>query len=95
MRDVEASVARPVLELRGFRRVTLRPGECRTVSFEISAEQVAYVGADYRRVVEPGAIEIHVGTSSVDLPLTSTIRLVGPTIELRDRRRYLTETVLA
>ena len=95
LRDVEASVARPVLELRGFRRVTLQPGERRTVAFTVSAEQVAYVGADYRRVVEPGTIEILVGTSSVDLPLTATIRLVGPTIELVDRRRYLTRTVLA
>jgi len=94
VRDVEASVARPVLELRGFRRVTLRPGECRTVSFALSAEQFAYVGADHRRVIEPGAIEIHVGTSSMDLPLTATVRLTGPTVELVARRRYLTETAL-
>jgi beta-glucosidase len=94
VRDVEATVARPVVELRGFRRVSLRPGECRTVSFTISAEQFAYVGADYRRVVEPGTIAIHVGTSSVDLPLTATIRLVGPTVEVRERHHYLTETAL-
>ena len=54
VRDVEASVARPVLELRGFRRVSLQPGECRTVTFTLSAEQFAYVGADHRRVIEPG-----------------------------------------
>ncbi len=54
VRDPEATVARPVLELRGFRRVGLAPGERRTVSFRLSAEQFAYVGADYRRVVEPG-----------------------------------------
>jgi beta-glucosidase len=94
VRDVEASVARPVLELRGFRRVSLTLGERRTVSFTMSAEQFAYVGADHRRVVERGAITIHVGTSSVDLPLCATIRLVGPTVELRDRQRYLTETTL-
>ena len=61
----------------------------------MSAEQFAYVGADHRRVVEPGAISVHVGTSSVDLPLTTTIRLVGPLVELRDRQRYLTETAIA
>ena len=71
----------PVLELRGFRRVSLEPGECRTVSFTISAEQFAYVGADHRRVVEPG-ISVHVGTSSVDLPVSTEIRLVGPTVEV-------------
>jgi beta-xylosidase len=94
VRDVEASVARPVLELRGFGRVTLQPGERRTFSFTIAAEQFAYFGADLRRVVEPGTITIHVGSSSVDLPLTTTIRLVGPAIELVDRTRYLTRTVL-
>ena len=73
-RDPEATVARPVLELRGFRRVGLAPGERRSVSFTLSAEQFAYVGADYRRVVEPGAIRLLVGTSSADLPLDAVVR---------------------
>ena len=47
-------VARPVRELRGFRRVALEPGERRTVTFRLSAEQFAYVGADHRRVIESG-----------------------------------------
>ncbi len=94
VRDEEASVARPVLELLGFRRVGLAPGQCRTVSFVVSTEQLAYTGADLRRVVEPGRVGIHVGTSSVDLPLTATLTLVGPTVRLTDRHRYLTETAL-
>ena len=56
VRDEEATVARPVIELRGFRRVRLEPGECRTVAFRLSTEQLAYTGADYRRVVEPGLV---------------------------------------
>ena len=95
IRDVEASVARPVLELRGFRRVSLQPGECRTVSFTLASEQFAYVGADYRRVVEPGAITILLGTSSANLPLAANLTLVGPTIEVVERTRYLTTTTLA
>ena len=55
--DPEATVARPVLELRGFRRVELSPGERRSVSFTMSSEQFAYVGAGYRRLVEPGVIQ--------------------------------------
>jgi beta-glucosidase len=93
-RDDEASVARPVLELRGFRRVSLAPGECRTVTFRLSAEQFAYVGADYRRVIEPGSITLRAGTSSADLPESASIELVGPTIELVERHRYLTETAV-
>ena len=94
VRDDEASVARPVRELRGFRRITLEAGERRTVTFRISAEQFAYTGADRRCVVEPGTIGIAVGTSSADLPLTATVTLTGPTVELHDRRHYLTETTI-
>jgi beta-glucosidase len=94
VRDEEATVARPVVELRGFRRLTLGPGEERTVSFRLSVEQFAYVGADYRRVIEPGTIRLFVGTSSADLRLTEVVELTGPTVELVARRRYLTETTL-
>jgi beta-glucosidase len=90
VRDEEASVARPVLELRGFRRVHLEAGECRTVVFELSTEQLAYVDAAYRRVVEPGTVRIHVGRSSTDLPLTAEVALVGPIHELLERHHYLT-----
>jgi beta-glucosidase len=91
VRDEEATVARPVLELRGFRRVRLEPGQCRTVTFRLSTEQLAYVGADYRRVVEPGVVRLFVGRSSVDLPLSAELSLVGPVVELVERTRYVTE----
>jgi beta-glucosidase len=94
-RDEAATVARPVLELRGFRRVELAPGECRTVTFRLSAEQFAYTGADYRRVIEPGWITLLAGSSSADLPVSASVELVGPTIELTERRRYLTETTVS
>jgi beta-glucosidase len=93
-RDEEATVARPVLELRGFRRVHLAPGEMRTVSFRLSVEQFAYVGADYRRVIEPGTIRLFAGHSSKDLPVSAELELTGPTVELVARQRYLTETTL-
>jgi beta-glucosidase len=93
-RDEEATVARPILELRGFCRVPLAAGERRTVTFRLAAEQFSYVGADYRRVIEPGTIRLRVGTSSCDLPLEATVELVGPTIELVERQRYLTETAV-
>ena len=95
VRDAEATVARPVLELRGFRRVGLEPGERRTVSFRLASEQLAYVGADYRRVVEPGVIRVFVGTSSADLALAGQFELVGRTVHLVERSRYLTRTTLA
>ncbi|MDP9482798.1 MAG: fibronectin type III-like domain-contianing protein, partial [Chloroflexota bacterium] len=93
-RDEEASVGRPILELVGFRRVSLAPGERVSVSFHLWSEQFAYTGIDYRRVVEPGGIGLSVGTSSADLPLTARVELVGPVVEVIARRRYVTESSL-
>jgi beta-glucosidase len=94
LRDEAASVARPVLELRGFRRVHLEPGDCRTVVFRVSTEQLAFVDAEHRRVVEPGSVRLFVGRSSADLPLTADLTLVGPPVELIERHHYVTETAV-
>ncbi len=94
VRDEEATVARPIRELRGFRRVHLEPGERRTVAFRLSTEQLSYVGADLRRVVEPGRVSVQVGSSSADLPLTADLQLRGPVIELTERHQYLTPSVI-
>jgi beta-glucosidase len=94
IRDEEASVARPVLELRGFARVGLEPGKRRTVTFSIGAEQLAYTGADHRRVVEPGKVSLFVGSSSADLPLRAAVELVGPVVEVVRRQRFFTVTTV-
>lgn len=65
VRDPVASVARPIRELRGFERVSLRPGEKRTVSFTLGPEQLGLYNRDMRWVVEPGTFDVIVGTSSV------------------------------
>jgi beta-glucosidase len=55
---------RPVMELKGFRRITLKPGEKQTVTFELGPEQLSYHGLDMKRVVEPGRFQVMVGGSS-------------------------------
>jgi beta-glucosidase len=55
---------RPVMELKGFRRITLAAGERRTVTFEVGHEQLSYHGPDMKRVVEPGRFQVMVGGSS-------------------------------
>jgi beta-glucosidase len=55
---------RPVIELKGFRRVPLKPGERRTVTFELGPEHLSYHGPDMKRVVEPGRFQVLVGGSS-------------------------------
>ncbi len=67
LRDRVASVTRPVQLLKGFRRVTLEPGETTTVRLTLAPEAFAFVGRDMRRVVEPGEFEVMVGASSAEL----------------------------
>ena len=67
IRDAVSTATQPVKQLRGFRRVTLQPGETRTVTFEIGPEHLAYHGADMKRVVEPGRFDVMVGGNSVDV----------------------------
>jgi beta-glucosidase len=64
IRDRVSSVTRPVKQLRGFRRVTLAAGEKKTVTFRIGPDALAFTNEDMHRVVEPGAFDIMVGTSS-------------------------------
>jgi beta-glucosidase len=52
------SVARPVRELKGFERVSLRAGEAREVTFTLGREQLAFWNIDMKRVVEPGALTV-------------------------------------
>lgn len=66
IRDVAASVTRPVKELKGFERITLRPAEKRRVQFTLAREQLGFYNREMRFVVEPGEFKVFVGTSSVD-----------------------------
>jgi beta-glucosidase len=95
VRDEEASVARPVIELLGFRRVTLERGQRRRVTFVLHAEQFAYTDVGHRLVVEPGEVTVSIGTSSVSRPLSATLLLEGPTVVVCGRSHYVTRTALA
>ena len=67
--DLVGSLTRPLKELKGFRKVFLQPGEKTTVSFDITADSLAFYDINMRRVVEPGEFEIMVGNSSRDCDL--------------------------
>jgi beta-glucosidase len=90
IRDLHASVTRPVKELRGFARIGLEPGARRTVRFTLHAEQLAFTGVDGRLRVEPGRHRVMLGTSAADLPLSAEFELVGEVQELTERTHYLT-----
>ncbi|MFH1198178.1 MAG: glycoside hydrolase family 3 N-terminal domain-containing protein [bacterium] len=69
IRDVFSSVTRPVKELKGFERISLKPGETLTVSIDITPEKLAFTNIDKKFVVEPGDFEIMIGNSSQDSDL--------------------------
>jgi beta-glucosidase len=67
--DVLSTFARPVLQLVGFTRVRLAPGEEREVAFELGPEQLAVLDGELEPVVEPGTFRVYAGASSRDLRL--------------------------
>jgi len=71
LRDEAASVTRPLLELKKFRRVTLAPGERRTVAFELTPADLAIWNIDMKRVVEPGKFTVMAGPNSAELKSAS------------------------
>jgi beta-glucosidase len=77
VRDVVASVTRPVLQLAGFERIALAAGEARRVSFTIDPAQLAFYDAALRLVIEPGDFELSAGASSADLRSKATYRITG------------------
>jgi len=75
-RDKLASVARPLLELRGFGKIALAPGASATVRLALAAADLCFLGEDLQPVFEPGEVEVLVG------PCADRAHLLGTTIVL-------------
>lgn len=80
-----ASVTRPVKELKGFQRLHLRAGERRCVRFVLLVNQCAYLDESMHLVIEPGKLEVMIGTSSEETPLHKELTIGGATTRV-DRR---------
>uniref|UniRef100_A0A9E8CPE9 Periplasmic beta-glucosidase n=1 Tax=Bosea sp. NBC_00436 TaxID=2969620 RepID=A0A9E8CPE9_9HYPH len=65
--DPYASIARPVKELKGFQKVTLKPGESRVVRFEIGPDQLKFINGDLKEVMESGQFDVQLGLDSRDV----------------------------
>lgn len=75
VRDVEASVKRPKKQLMAFERISLRPGETRNVRFTVSPDRLAFWDEKRKAwIVEPGAFEVMLGSSSADVRLKGEIK---------------------
>ncbi|KPV40841.1 glycoside hydrolase family 3 N-terminal domain-containing protein [Alicyclobacillus ferrooxydans] len=83
--DSEATVTRPVKQLKGFKRITLEVGETKTVAFHLPVSSLGLYNHDMEYVVEPGQYEVMVGTSSEDIRLTGAFNVVGKTTVITNR----------
>ncbi|MCF7740192.1 MAG: beta-glucosidase BglX [Candidatus Marinimicrobia bacterium] len=71
IRDLIASYARPIKELKGFKKISLEPGQKETVKFYLDRDKLSFYNNQYEKICEPGQFEVMVGGNSVDLLKTS------------------------
>jgi beta-xylosidase len=89
--DPVASLVRPVMELKGFKRLTLNPGERRRVSFVLPVDLLGFTVSGTSRVVEPGEFQLMIGRSSADILFRETVEVTGKPRELPENWRMATE----
>ena len=75
LRDEVSSLARPLKELKGFRRVRLKPGEKKRVEFVLREKDLSFLNENLKPVLEPGTFEIMLGSSSEDIRLRGEIEI--------------------
>lgn len=75
IRDQVAAPVRPVKELKDFKKISLQPGESRTVEFVINREKLSFYNNKLEWITQPGAFDLMLGSSSSDIRLTSTFEL--------------------
>ena len=76
IQDVFSSVGTPVMQLRGFKRILLKPNEQKEVMFTLTPEDLSLWNRDMKRVVEPGDFKIMIGASSNDIRLNGSFKVV-------------------
>ncbi|MCS7179135.1 MAG: glycoside hydrolase family 3 C-terminal domain-containing protein [Anaerolineae bacterium] len=81
VRHRDAPSPRPLKELKGFQRVHLQPGERKTVVFTLHTHQLGLHDESGRYMVWPGTVDVMMGRSSCDFPLTGTIEVVGAPVD--------------
>ena len=86
LHDPVAQVTRPTVLLVGYARLELEPGQRRRVEFTIHTDLVSFTGRSGERIVEPGRIELRLGTSSTDIAAVVPVDLTGPERTIRGPR---------
>ncbi|MDD5621788.1 MAG: glycoside hydrolase family 3 N-terminal domain-containing protein, partial [Actinomycetota bacterium] len=92
--DVQSEITRPVKELKGFKRITLEPGQKKTITFILSTAQLGFYDRDMKYVVEPGTIKIMMGSSSEDIRSTGEFEITGERMEISNIKKYFTSVIV-
>jgi beta-glucosidase len=91
VRDKVASVTRPLKELKGFKRVSVAAGGTQTVTFTLFVNQLGFYNPEMDYVVEPGTIELMIGTTSEDIHLRTEIEIVGDVTDISEEKVFFSE----
>lgn len=85
---------RPLKELKGYKRVSLEPGECKTVTFTLHANQLSVYDSELLAALHPDKVEVLIGRSSDFLPLKGTFEIVGPTTGVKDNKIFFSDVAV-
>lgn len=88
LHDAAASITRPVKELKGFKRLSLEPGQTKTVTFTVPVSALGFYNRDMAFVVEPGLVEVLVGASSEDIRLSGSFEITGDTTDISASKTF-------
>jgi beta-glucosidase len=91
LRDSISSVTRPVMELKGFQRVSLKPGESKTITFTVPVKLLAFYDRDMRYVVEPGTFEVMIGNSAANIQCRGAFEVVGDAADVLSPKPFFTQ----
>jgi beta-glucosidase len=81
----------PIKELKGFKRITLRPGERKTVTFTLYANQLGSYDEETGYALQPGTVEVLLGDSSQHLPLSAAFEIIGQTTDISQDKVFFSD----
>jgi len=90
----EREINRPAMELKGFARVKLQPGETRRITIKVSSQQLAQHNASGGLTIHPGIYSLLVGASATDIRLRTELTLTGETVSLARREHFFSRTTI-
>jgi beta-glucosidase len=87
-------ITRPVKELRAFKRLLVEPQQTRTVRFQLPVNQLGFYDCNHNFVIEPGIVEVMVGSSSQDIHCADSFEIVGEKTDVRDKKVFFSSAHL-